>query len=33
MDVKNIRQEEEECRKFLGIAGDDINIKEEIILR
>ena len=30
MDVKNIRQEEEECRKFLGIAGDDINIKEEI---
>ena len=30
MDVKNIRQEEEECRKFLGIAGDDLNIKEEI---
>ena len=30
MADKNIRQEEEECRKFLGISGDDLNVKNEI---
>ena len=30
MADKNIRQEEEECRKFLGIAGDDLAKKDEI---
>ena len=30
MADKNIRQEEEECRKYLGIAGDDLSTKEEI---
>ena len=30
MADKNIRQEEEECLKFLDISGDDLNVKEEI---